>query len=162
MKKTRILSLILASLVVLSLLVSCGKKTVDEEGAATVVVALRDGTFEAYEVNLSLLESSDEGALSLLEYLASKEGSGFTYTVNTSGGYGAYVEAISSLKPQAMSNEYISVYTSEESDFAVPTEYMPSVASIEYNGIILKYSGVGISSMTIKDGTVILFCLETY
>ena len=163
MKRTRILSLVLAILVVLFLLVSCDKKkNVDDVGTATVVVALGNGEYEAYNVDLSQLEKLDEGALSLLEHLASNKDLGFTYTVNTSGGYGAYVGSISSLKPEAMSNEYISVYTSEKSDFAVPTEYMPTVASIDYNGVTLKYAGVGISSMTIKDGTVILFCLESY
>jgi hypothetical protein len=82
--------------------------------------------------------------------------------VNYGGGYGAYINSISPLNPDALANEYIGIYTTEECDFSVPTEYFPTVSTVTYGDATLTYSGVGISSMTIKDGTVILFRLETY
>ena len=140
-------------------LVGCGGGSVMDEGVSYVVIENRDGSYEEYEVDLSLLTEHSSGGLSLLKYLGEKEG-GIVYSVNYGGGYGGYINSIGSLYPGA--NEYISIYTSESSDFAVPTEYMPTVSEVQYKETTLKYSGVGISDMSIKDGTVILLRIETY
>lgn len=139
-------------------LVGCGG-SVTEEGTAYVVIENRDGSFEEYAVDLALLTERDSGGLSLLKYLGEKEG-GIVYSVNYGGGYGGYINSIGSLYPGA--NEYVSLYTSEECDFAVPTEYMPTVSEVKYGERTLKYSGVGIGDISVKDGTVILLRMESY
>ena len=166
MKKIRTLSLILALVMVLSGFVSCGAEgTVAESGTAKVVIetaAESDAKYLVYEVDLSKLEKRNDGALSLLEYIGEQEDSTLYVSLNFGGGYGAYVNSIASLYPDAAAGEYVGVYTSVESDFSVPTEYMPVVPTLSYEGKTLAYSRVGISSMTIEDGTVVLFRLEKY
>lgn len=166
MKKTKILSLILALATMICVLASCGVGgNVAKNGTASIVIETQnegEGKYVVYEVDLSLLESRDDGVLSLLEYIGMQEGSTLYYSLNFGGGYGAYVNSISPLYPAPLSTEYISVYTSEECDFAVPTEYSPTVATVLYGELTLTYSGVGISSMTVNDGTVILFRMVTY
>ena len=166
MKKTKILSLILVIVLMLCVLASCAPAgNVADSGKASIVIETKNtgsDKYLVYEVDLSLLESHNEGALSLLEYIGSQEGSSLYDSLNFGGGYGAYINSISPLYPAPNSAEYISIYTSEECDFSVPTEYFPTVSTAVYNGRTLTFSGVGISSMTIKDGTVILFRLESY
>ena len=163
MKKANRIISVLALVVILALsFTACASGNVSKSGTATLAVENRDGTYTAFDVDLSKLERRDEGAISLLEYVASLEGSSLYYNVQWGGGYGAYITAIGSLTPVASNNEYISLYTSEEADFSVPTEYMPTVPTVEYNGGTLSYAGVGLSSMHINDGTVILFRLESY
>ena len=161
MKKTKALALLLAMLIA-SLLVftSCTEMQVADSGTASLVIE-DNGSYEVYEVDLSKLENRDEGAISLLEYVASLEGSTLYFTLNFGGGYGAYINTIGTLSPDP-SCEYISIYTTESCDFAVATEYMPVVSTVEYEGTTLTYSGVGLSSMSVKDGTVILFRVEGF
>ena len=157
--KLRIISLFILIFVALCSLSACSGDGVADEGTATLVVENRDGTYTPYSADLSLLKSYDDGALSVLEYLGGLEG-GITYSVNFGGGYGGYINSIGALYPAGA--EYVAIYTSEKADFAVPTEYMPTVSTVDYNGKTLTYSGVGISDMTVKDGTVILFRIESY
>ena len=162
MKNTkRILSLLLLFAILVTALASCGGGKVDLEGVAKIAIERAEGDYLEYEVDLSKLERHDEGAISLLEHVASLEGSTLYYNIQWGGGYGAYITSIGSLSPDP-SCEYISLYTSESADFAVPTEYMPTVSTVEYSGKTLTYAGVGLSSMHINDGTVILFRLESY
>lgn len=157
MKKTlKLTSLTLALLIAILALFSCSSGNVASLGTATVVVE-KDGEFSAYEVNLLTVSDHNGGALALLEAL---EKDGFSYRA-TSGEYGAYVTEIDGLSP-APTCEYISIYTSVESDFAVPTEYMPTVSTVDYNGTALTYSGVGISQMNIPSGAIILFRVEGF
>lgn len=156
-----IISTVALALVLALALTACTGGDVGLEGTATLVIEGRDGAYTTYEVDLSKLERHDEGAISLLEYVASLEGSTLYYNVQWGGGYGAYVTSIGSLSPDP-SCEYISLYTSESADFAVPTEYMPTVSTVEYSGKTLTYAGVGLSSMHINDGTVILFRVEGF
>ena len=140
-------------------LVGCGRGNVADEGVAYIVVENRDGSFEEHAVDLSLLEHRDEGGLSLLKYLGEQNG-GIVYSVSYGGGYGGYINSIGSLYPEG--SEYVSVYTSEKGDFAVPTEYMPTVSEVKYEGKTLKYAGVGIADLSVNDGTVILLRIEKY
>ena len=157
--KVGIIALFMLLVGVIFSLAGCAGGNVAADGTALVVIENRDGSFDEHEVDLSLLEHRDEGGLSLLEYLGEKEG-GIVYSVNYGGGYGGYINSIGSLYPGA--NEYVSLYTSEECDFAVPTEYMPTVSEVKYGERTLKYSGVGIGDMSVKDGTVILLRMESY
>ena len=159
--KKRILSVIALALVLALSFTACVSGEVGLEGTAALVIEGRDGTYTKYDVDLSKLEKHDEGVISLLEHVASLEGSTLYYNVQWGGGYGAYITSIGSLSPDP-SCEYISLYTTESSDFAVPTEYMPTVPTVEYSGKTLSYAGVGLSSMHVKDGTVILFRVEGF
>ena len=162
MKKTgKFLSALVIVAMLLAMLVSCMGGEAAATGIAKVVIENGENDYTVYEVDLSKLEKSDEGALSLLEYIASEEGSTLYYNVQWGGGYGAYVTSIGSLTPDPTC-QYISLYTNEEVDFAVPTEWSPTVATAKYGEITLTYAGVGLSSMHINDGTVILFRLEGF
>ena len=98
----------------------------------------------------------------MLEYISSQEGSTLYYSATWGGGYGAYINTIASLYPDSSSGEYIAIYTTEECDFSVPTEYFPTVSTVTYKEKTLTFSGVGMSSMTVNDGSVILFRIEKY
>lgn len=162
MKRTnKILALLLVVVITVLSLASCSGGNVAKSGTATIAIERAENDYAVYEVDLSKLERRDEGAISLLEYIASLEGSTLYYNVQWGGGYGAYITAIDTLNPDP-SNQYIALYTSEEADFAVPSEWSPTVATAKYGETTLTYAGVGLSSMHINDGTVILFRLEGF
>lgn len=160
-KTTKILAVFLTVLMLAVSLASCMGGEVSVTGTAKIVVENGENDYTVYEVDLSKLEKRDEGALSLLEHVASQEGSTLYYNVQWGGGYGAYVTSIGALSPDP-TNQYIALYTTEKEDFAVPTEWSPTVATAKYGENTLTYAGVGLSSMHIKDGTVILFRLEGF
>lgn len=164
MKKIKKFTLVLliAAVALLSL-VSCSGGNVADSGTATVVIetGLEADPYHVYEVDLSKLEKRDEGVLSLLEYIAGEKDSTLYYSANFGGGYGAYIDSIDVLTPDPQS-QYVAVYTTVKKDFAVPTEWAPTVSTAKYGEMTLTYSGVGISSMTVNDGTVILFRLEGF
>ena len=158
---SKALALLLVAVMMVASLVSCMGGDVSKTGTAKIVVENGENDYTVYEVDLSKLEKHDEGAISLLEYIASQENSTLYYNVQWGGGYGAYITSIGSLSPNP-ANQYIALYTSEQEDFAVPTEYAPTVATAKYGEQTLTFSGVGLSSMHINDGTVILFRLEGF
>ena len=160
-KTKRILALILAMVLTVAALTSCMGAETANTGTAKIVIENGEKDYTVYDVDLSKLEKRDEGALSLLEYVASQEGSTLYFNVTWGGGYGAYVTSIGSLNPDP-SSQYIALYTSEEADFAVPSEWSPTVATTAYGDMTLTFSGVGLSSMHVNDGTVILFRLEGF
>ena len=103
MKKTKILSLLLILAICLSALISCGGA--DGEGEAYIVIERTENgapVFDLYRVELSALEDRTNGAVGLIEYLAAS--SPFKYTLNTSGSYVAFIEAIGGLNPNALEN----------------------------------------------------------
>ena len=162
MKKTgKILSAFVVMAMLLVMLVSCFGGETAATGTAKIVIENGENDYTVYEVDLSKLEKRDEGALSLLEYLASLEGRTLYYNVQWGGGYGAYITSIGSLNPDPTC-EFVALYTTEEADFAVPTEWSPTVATATYGETTLTYAGVGLSSMHVNDGTVILFRLEGF
>ena len=139
--------------------VSCGGSA-DSEGIAKIVVERGADDCAVYEVDLSKLEDRNSGAVSLLEYLSKTEKNRFSYT--TSGGdYGEYIISIDLISVKT-DNEYIAIYTNNSKDFAVPSEWTPTVPTVEYDSKTLTYSGVGLHSMNITDGTVILFRVESF
>ena len=151
---------ILALLIALTTLLTLFACTaLPEEGDVTVLVETEEGEYEVYRVHLEDVENKTSGVVGIFEHLAERENNPLPSELDDTG-YGAFVKSVGSLTPEG--SEYISLYTSEEADFAVPSQWMPTVPEVEYEGITLKYSGVGLSSMTIKSGTVILCRLESY
>ena len=154
-KKITALLALLALTVSLFSLFSCGK--VAEAGKVTVVIETAEGKYEAYEAELEGVENKEKGAVAILEALSSRKDRPLALEM-TDGAYGKMILSIGGLVPDATKNEFIAIYTSREADFDV-SEY---AKSIEYNGRTLTTSGLGISSMSAEDGTVILFRIETW
>ena len=152
----KILSLILA-VVMLFCLVSCFTTTVAEQGDVTLVIENRDGSYTVYKAFLEDVSNKGEGVYGVLQYLMEREGDSLVVDVVDST-YGAYVNNIGGLDPDATKNEYVCIYTSLERDFDT-SDY---VSEIEYEGITLKTSGLGLTSMSAEQGTVILFRIETW
>ncbi|MBR2965053.1 MAG: hypothetical protein IKC34_00720 [Clostridia bacterium] len=151
----RILSLILVAVMLLSL-VACGG-TLAEQGDVSVVIENRDGTYTVYKAYLEDVENKGEGVYGVIQYLMERENNPLTADIVDST-YGAYVNAIGSLTPDVTKNEYVCLYTSLERDFDT-SDY---VKELEYEGITLKTSGFGFTSMSAEKGTVILCRIESY
>ena len=151
----RILSLILV-LVMMFSLASCGG-TLGEQGDVSVVIENRDGSYTVYKAYLEEVENKGEGVYGVIQYLMAREDNPLTADIVDST-YGAYVNAIGTLTPDATKNEYVCLYTSLEGDFDT-SDY---VKELVYEGITLKTSGVGLTSMSAEKGTVILFRIESY
>ena len=158
MKLKKLLLLVLCVATCLSL-ASCGLLSmfgaVGEEGDVTVVVECADGTYEVYKTYLEDVENKSEGAKGVVEHLRGREENPLTLKMNDTG-YGAFVTEIGSIAEDSSSGAYVMVYTSvaEDSYEGAPT--------VDYDGMTLYQSGVGISTMQVPAGTVILFRLEVY
>ena len=137
-------------------LVSCGG-TLAEEGDISIVIENRDGTYTVYKAYLEDVSNKEEGVYGVIQYLMEREDNPLTADIVDST-YGAYVNAIGSLTPDTTKNEYVCLYTSLEKDFDT-SDYCQT---IEYDGIHLKTSGVGFTSMSAEKGTVILCRIESY
>lgn len=153
MKKTGLFIAIL--LFCCSLLVSCGLMLgqVAESGSVTVVVDNGDGDYQVYLCSLDLIENKDEGAKGILEHLRDREKDPLTLAM-TESTYGAYVSGIGAIKESPRDGEYVMVYSS------VAADSYEGAPTVEYEGITLYQSGVGLSSMSVDEGTFILFRLE--
>lgn len=152
---TKILSLIIIVVMAVGL-VSCSG-ILGERGDVTFVIENRDGSYEVYKAYLEDVENKDEGVYGVVELLIKREKNPLSADI-AEAVYGAYINSIGSLTPDASKNEYISIYTSLEKDFST----REPVGVIEYEGVTLKSAGVGLSSMSAEKGTVILFRIETY
>ena len=152
--KTKIsLALTLAVALLLSLsLLGCNAPA-DSEGEVTIVIGT-EGNYTEYKISLSDVEIT-EGVLSLAKYLNENEGVSLDYADST---YGAYVNTIGGLEPDGMAGEYVTVLTSIEADFDVSVMF----SSLEYRGITLGSSGIGISSMSVKKDATYMFTIATY
>lgn len=155
--KNRILAMLLTLIIAVMALSSCGYifGDVAEQGDVTVVIENTDGTYEVFKTYLENVENKDEGAKGVVETLRDREESPLPLEM-TDGGFGAYVTAIGSIKEDASAGSYVMVYTSLESDS------YDGAPTVEYEGTTLYQSGVGLSGMTVEEGTVILFRLENY
>ena len=151
----KILSLILAVAMML-LLVACAGE-VGEEGDISLVVENRDGSYDVYKVYLEDVTNKEEGVYGVVEFIMQRKENPITADIVDSS-YGAYVNYIGSLTPDASKNEYVCLYTSLEKDFGT----WDGVKSVVYEGVTLKEAGVGLTSMSIEKGTVVLFRIETY
>ena len=128
-----------------------------ERGDVSIVIENRDGTYDVYKAYLEDVENKDEGVYGVIQLLMAKEKNPLTADVVDSS-YGPYVNSIGSLTPDATKNEYVSIYTSLEKDFST----WEPVGEIDYEGTTLKTSGVGLTSMSAEEGTIVLFRIETY
>ena len=133
--------------------------TVDSEGVAHLVLVNGDEC-KQFDVELSELEGAS-GAIALLDYLKSMEKIDY---LAQEGAYGAYLGEVKTadgalvLKNDALAGKYISIYTSVAEDMDV-SEYK---STVEYEGVTLTSSGVGISTMSVKDGSYIYITLISY
>ena len=149
---------ILALFLVLSLLFglcSCNLiwGDVAEEGDVTVVVEAADGSFEVYKTYLESVTNKTEGAKGVVEHLNTREENSL-YLEMTDSTYGAYVSAIGSIKEDFTAKKYVIVYTSVASDS------YEGAPTFDYEGTTLYQAGVGLSSMNVESGTIVLFRLE--
>ena len=154
MKKTIALSLILALLI--CSLASCSLfGSVAEAGDVTVVIETEDGKYEVYKTYLEDVENKSEGVVGVLEHLKSREDNPLPLDMADST-YGKYIYGIGSREEDLSAKKYVMVYTSLEKDFGT----WDGVGTLEYEGVSLKSAGVGISSMSVEAGIIILFRLE--
>lgn len=142
---TRLLTLLLAFVMLFVGLTACGK--VDPNGYATLVVATSPDVYEEFSVPLSKV-NGENGAFGLLDYL--KEEGKLEYEAED-GSFGKYLTRVGDVTNDAAAGKYIYIWTSVESDFDV-SEYK---STIEHNGKSLTSAGVGISAMSVPDGAVI-------
>lgn len=148
----RAISITLALVLCLALLSACGASS-DDEGQVTVVISA-DGVTNEYVVDIGEVEIT-EGALSVLKYLEQKE---HLEVVMTDSIYGAYLTKVGIAEADDSTGAYVAIYTNVEADFDVSAY----ATTIEYEGVSLTSSGLGISLMTVKDGGVIYICEEVY
>jgi hypothetical protein len=153
--KTRILSLALALVLVVMAMTSCGLLwgEVAEGGDVTVVIENADGTYEVYKTYLEDVENKQEGAKGVIEHLSERENNPL-YLEMVDSTYGAYVSAIGSIKEDGDSSLYVMVYTS------VTADSYEGAPTLDYEGITMHQAGLGLSGMSVEEGTVILFRLE--
>ncbi len=152
--KKRLLAAALLVACVLTLLSSCGLifGDVEDSGAVTVVIENADGSYDTYLADLDAVRNKSEGAKGIIEYLDATEDSFYLEMVDST--YGAYVSAIGSIKESASEGMYVIVYTS------VATDSYVGAPAVDYEGITLYQAGLGLSGMSVNEGTVILFRLE--
>lgn len=120
------------------------------KGDVTVVIAC-DGSNKEYYVAADKVEG--EGVLAVMEYLRDNEGLHF---VTEDGGYGEYATEVGGFKQG--DGVYIYIFTSVEKDFDV-SEYKQTV---DYKGVTLTSSGVGLSAMSVEEDAIIYFGTTTY
>ena len=152
--KKRLFALLLIVASVLMVFTSCdllfGK--VDDSGSFTVVVENSDGGFDVFKANLEEIENNKEGAKGVVEHLS--KGDDGLYLEMVDSTYGAYVSAIGSIRESNADKVYVIVYTS------VQTDSYDGAPTLQYEGVTLYQSGVGLSAMSVSEGGIILFRLE--
>ena len=152
--KNRILALLLALVIALFALTSCDILFGDvaDEGNVTVAVENTDGTYDVFKINLDKVENKNEGAKGIIEHLNQENDKFYVEMVDST--YGAYVSAIGNIKESYEDKMYVIVYTS------VAKDTYEGAPTVQYDGVTLYQAGVGLSGMTVEEGTIILFRLE--
>lgn len=148
----RILKAVLALLLILAALTSlaaCKKGEVDDEGVATVVVAVGED-IRAYEVPLDELDG-EAGAIALLDYLKAE---GELDYVSEDSGYGPYLTAVGHLSQDVNAGVYVGIWTSVAADQDNESTYATTVT---YEGAELVSAAVGLGQLSVPDGAVIYF-----
>ena len=138
-KRIRILSLLLALVLICSALVGCTEAS--QSGFVTIVLEGEPET--EYRVNLDKVEGED-GLLSVLEYL--KTENGLTYNADA-----GFLTEVGSVKQDATAGVYVYIWTSVEADMDVSAWGTTK----EYKDMTLTSTGVGATDMTVCDGAVI-------
>ena len=153
--KTRILSLALVLVMIIMAMTSCDFLWGDvaDSGFVTVVVENADGTYDVYKTYLEEVANKQEGAKGIIEHLNAKEENPL-YLEMVDSTYGAYVSAIGSIKEDFTTSTYVMVYTS------VATDSYEGAPTVDYEGVTMYQAGLGLSGMSVEEGTIILFRLE--
>ena len=125
---------------------------VADEGNVTVAVENTDGTYDVFKTNLDKVENKNEGAKGIIEHLNQENDKFYVEMVDST--YGAYVSAIGNIKESYEDKMYVIVYTS------VAKDTYEGAPTVQYDGVTLYQAGVGLSGMTVEEGTIILFRLE--
>lgn len=141
---------LVSMLTLLTILVCCFVGCVPKANM-TVVVTTDPNT--VYTVDLNKLEEGCN-AIDVLEYL--KEKQGLTYVVAQDPDLGPFLTEVLTLKQSEDFNPYFFVYTS------VQAEQMTDCDGVEYEGVMLYLSSVGIGSMTVEEGCIIYITLISY
>ncbi len=127
-------------------LYSCATPYVDPEGTAILVV-MKDGVADEYEVHLSKIDKTN-GAFGALDYL---EGEGLLEYDADEGMFGAFLTRVGRVEQKSDEGVYIGIWT----DNAAEADTSGFFENVEYKGMTLYPSGVGISSMSLYDKSVI-------
>ena len=153
--KTRILSLALVLVMIIMAMTSCDFLWGDvaDSGFITVVVENADGTYDVYKTYLEEVANKSEGAKGIIEHLNRRENTPL-YLEMVNSTYGAYVSAIGSIKEDFTTSTYVMVYTS------VATDSYEGAPTVDYEGVTMYQAGLGLSGMSVEEGTIILFRLE--
>lgn len=159
MNKKRILAVMLTLVLVLSLvfaMAACTKENpapAPSAGTFKVVLMPKEGDAQEYTVDIALLEGQLNGEAAIMQ-LVGNHGVQVTWVDST---YGKYFSAIGCVQPTE-SNEYVRLFTSVEKDKGVDAY----ATTIEYDGVSLTSSGVGISLMTVEKDCIILIKVDKY
>ena len=138
--KRKILALLLALVVCVSVLSSCGYNS-GAVGEVTLVIGTEEPT--EFTADLSKFDGKD-GVFSLLLYLKEEGKLDFEES-------GGMLKKVGELSENPEEYVYLYLFTSVEKDFDV-SEYKKE---LQYKGKTLTSSGVGAKDMTLEDGAVI-------
>jgi hypothetical protein len=152
MKKGSFIKILSALLLIVAtiLLAACSNAG---QGECRIVI-VEEGGAQEYTVKFNE-ENSSEGVFGLIKELCEKENIHIKYTNSI---YGAYIEEIASIKPNASAGEYVGLFTSVTSDFDVSVMF----SEYEYDGLTLGSLGVGASLAKIEDGATYLIKILSY
>lgn len=159
MNKKRILAVMLTLVLVLSLVFAIAACTDDtktpaaQEGTFKVVLVPKTGEAQEYTIDVALLEGQLNGEAAIMQ-LVGNHGVSVSWEESS---YGKYLNAIGCVQPTG-TNEYVRLFTSVEKDKGVDAY----ATTIEYEGVSLTSSGVGITQMTVEKDCIILIRVDTY
>ena len=105
-KLTKIMSLVLALMILTLSLAACGGGSEGDgtvTGEVTVVVEVASETYRAYVAKLEELDSTDEGVLSVIRYLSSRAGEALEVTMTAT-----VTSAVSAVLSQARVRDSLS------------------------------------------------------
>ena len=105
-----------------------------------------------FKTNLDKVENKNEGAKGVIEHIDETNERFYVEMVDST--YGAYVSVIGNIRESLADKMYVIVYTS------VAADSYEGAPTVQYEGVTLYRAGVGLSGMTVEEGTIILFRLE--
>lgn len=152
--KKRVFVLAIAVLLCVSCcFVACREENNNNSSGTFSIVLDEPSGYKVYTLDVSMVK--DDGIMDALKYLETNEGVVLDYTVST---YGAYFKRVGNVIENATNGSYVYFYTNKSSDFDVSAY----ATTFDYNGTLLTSSGLGVNSMTVENGTIILVSLVTF
>ena len=152
--KKRVFVLAIAVLLCVSCcFVACREEKNNNASGTFSIVLDEPSGYKVYTLDVSMVK--DDGIMDALKYLETNEGVVLDYTVST---YGAYFKRVGNVIENATNGSYVYFYTNKSSDFDVSAY----ATTFDYNGTLLTSSGLGVNSMTVENGTIILVSLVTF